>query len=397
MYGFTVIYVRLPFSASRFLVDRIMHMLYNFLKRKNKGEVIMKKRKIVLMIVAVVLLVFVCGAIALFQGEARTLLSVKESGDTGIYEIDYAADYKLDGLLESGGAATEEQLVQYILKTMLKGLPIDVPYEIPNLACSTFYAETPESGYIFGRNFDNQTTDLAVVKTAPKGAYASVCVVNLSFLGYNETYSPDTLMNRLNLLAAPYFPMDGVNEKGLAVGVLQLQAPATAQETGKTDVGTTLAIRAMLDKCATTDEAIEWLQSVDMYAAAKGCFHFHIADAAGKSVVVSYVNDEMVITEEADGFIAATNFYLHDVPFEYEKQGLDRYAILEQTLTEKQSVLTLQEGIDLLHAVNITGTEPDEKGRVYSTQWSSLYDLTDPALHLCADMNYEDVHIYEVG
>ena len=166
MYGFTVIYVRLPFSASRFLVDRIMHMLYNFLKRKNKGEVIMKKGKIVLMIVAVVLLVFVCGAIALFQGEARTLLSVKESGDTGIYEIDYAADYKLDGLLESGGAATEEQLVQYILKTMLKGLPIDVPYEIPNLACSTFYAETPESGYIFGRNFDNQTTDLAVVKTA---------------------------------------------------------------------------------------------------------------------------------------------------------------------------------------------------------------------------------------
>lgn len=34
MYGFTVIYVRLPFLASRFLVDRIMHMLYNFLKRK---------------------------------------------------------------------------------------------------------------------------------------------------------------------------------------------------------------------------------------------------------------------------------------------------------------------------------------------------------------------------
>ena len=33
------------------------------------------------------------------------------------------------------------------------------------------------------------------------------------------------------------FPLDGVNEKGLAVGVLQLQAPATAQDNGKTDVG----------------------------------------------------------------------------------------------------------------------------------------------------------------
>ena len=38
----------------------------------------------------------------------------------------------------------------------------------------------------------------------------------------------------------------------------------------------------------------------------------------------------------------------------------------------------------------------DEKGRVYSTQWSSIYDLTNPSLSLCADMDYENVHIYEV-
>ncbi len=356
----------------------------------------MKKSKKVLISVLVVMLVVILAALAVFQGEARTLLSVKENGETGIYEINYAADYKLNELLESGGASTEEQLVQYIIKTMLKGLPIEVPYEIPNLACSTFYAETPEGGYIFGRNLDNQTTDLAVIKTSPKDGYKSVSVVNLSFLGYNESYAPDKLMDRINTLATAYFPLDGVNEKGLAVGVLQLQAPATAQDNGKTDVGTTLAIRAMLDKCASVDEAVELLKGFDMFAAAKGCYHFQIADAAGKSVVVSYVNDEMVITEKENDFIAATNFYLHDVPFEYEKQGLDRYEILEKTLTEKKSLLSATEGMELLKAARITGTDPDEKGRVYSTQWSAIYDLTNPTLNLCADMNYDDVHTYTV-
>lgn len=357
----------------------------------------MKKSKIIVISVFAVILVVLLAALAIFQGESRTLLSVKEKGtNTGIYEVNYAADYKLDELLEAGGASTEEQLVQYIIKTMLKGLPIEVPYEIPNLACSMFFAETPEKGYVLGRNLDNQTTDLAVVKTAPKDGYASVSVVNLSFLGYNDIYTPDRLLDRINTLATAYFPLDGINEKGFAVGVLQLQAPVTAQDNGKTDVGTTLAIRAMLDKCATVDEAIELLKTFDMHAAAKGCFHFQMADATGESVIVSYVDNEMIITEEKDGFIAATNFYVHEVPFEYEKQGLDRYEILEKKLTEKKSVLTAKEAMELLGAAKIVSTPPDEKGRVYSTQWSAVYDLTNPSLSLCADMNYDDVYVYTV-
>lgn len=356
----------------------------------------MKKNKKVIIIVAAVLIVAIVAVAAVFQGEARTLLSVKEKDDKGIYEVNYAADYKLDELLESGGAATEEELVQYILKIMLKGLPIDVPYEIPNLACSTFVAKTDEGGYIMGRNLDNQETDLAVIRTSPKDGYKSVSVVNLSFLGYNENYTPDKLLDRINMLATAYFPLDGINEKGLAVGVLQLQAPVTAQDSDKPDVGTTVAIRAMLDKCATVEEALDFLRTVDMYAAARGCYHFQISDATGNSVVVSYVNNEMVVTEKKDGILAATNFYLHDVPFEYEKQGMDRYEILIDNLTESKGVLSAQEGMDLLNKAKITGTDPDEKGRVYSTQWSSIYDLTNPSLTLCADRDYDNAYVYEV-
>ncbi len=354
------------------------------------------KKALAVIIPLCVICILVFSALAIFRGELGTLLSVKEINDTGVYEVNYSADYKLDELIEAGGVATEEELVQYILKTMLKGLPIDVPYEIPNLACSMFYAATPEGGHILGRNLDNQQTDLAVVRTNPKDGYKSVSVVNLSFLGYNDTYTPDKLLDRINTLATAYFPLDGINEKGLAVGVLQLQAPATAQDSEKPDVGTTLAIRAMLDTCATVDEALDFLEGVDMYAAAKGCYHFQIADAAGNSVVVSYVNNEMVVTEKENGIICATNFYLHEVPFEYEKQGLDRYEILTEELSAKNSVLSIEEGMGLLNSARITGTDPDEKGRVYSTQWSSIYDLTSPTLYLCADMNYDTTYKYEV-
>ncbi len=358
----------------------------------------MKKKKtgkIIALAVSGVLLVAIISLLLVFRGELSTLLNVElnENAD-GVYEIDYKADYKLDKLLEQGGASNEEELVQYILKIMLKGLPINIEYEIPQLACSTFIAENPDGGYIFGRNLDNQSTDCIVVKTEPKAGYKSISVVNLSFLGYNATYKPDKLLDRINILATPYFPLDGINEKGLAVGVLQLQAPPTNQKTEKTDVGTTLAIRILLDKCATVKEAVDLLKTFDMHASANGCYHLQIADASGASVVVSYVNNEMVVTEKAGDYQCATNFYLHDVPFEYEKQGTDRYEKLVEVLSENKGVRTPEEGMKLLEYVSIEKTEPDEEGRVYSTQWSSIYNLTEPSLSICADRDYNNVLKY---
>lgn len=359
----------------------------------------MKKKalKITLSVIAACVVVVIVAALAVFSGEIRTILGVSPDTENGIYNIEYAADYKLDQLLEEGGVNNEDELAQYILRIMLKGLPINIEYSVPELACSTFIAKTPEDGYIFGRNLDNQVTDLAVVKTAPKDGYKSVSVVNLSFLGYNETYTPEKIFDRIVTLGAPYFPLDGVNEKGLAVGVLQLQAPPTNQQTDKVDIGTTLAIRILLDKAATVDEAVEMLKKYDMHASANGCFHIQIADASGASVVVSYVNDEMVVTEKEGNYQAATNFYLHEVPFEYEKQGEDRYEILVTTLAESNGVLTAEEGMDLLNAASIISTEPDEEGRVYSTQWSAIYDLTNAELILCADRNYEKCYTYSAA
>ena len=386
--------------GARFYVDNPVFFAHNE-KRTNEenetGSDRMKKRKlakIVALSLAAVLLLAAGTGIFVFRGLIVTLLRVKPDAENGVYFIDYKEDYALDDLLDKGGVSTQEELAEYIIGVLLKGLPIPIDYDVPNLACSTFNADTPDGGFVFGRNLDNQTTDLAVVKTAPKNGYRSVSVVNLSFLGYNETHTPEKLFDRIVAMGAPYFPLDGINEKGLAVGVLQLQAPRTDQNTDKPDVDTTLAIRVLLDKAATVDEAIDLLKGFDMHASAGGCYHLQLADAAGNGAVVSYVNDELVVTPKEGNWLCATNFYLHEVPFNYEPQGVDRYDGMVETLTGKNGVLSLEEGMALLGKVALTGTAPDEQGRSYSTQWSSVYDLTNPSLTLCPDRNYEKVYTY---
>ncbi len=351
-----------------------------------------KKRRIAVSIVCCVLAAVLCAGAAMFGRLGLTLAGVKCDVENGVYVIDYKEDYKLQQLLDEGGITTQDELAKYLIRILLKGLPIGIDYDVPSLACSSFIAGTPEGGRVFGRNLDNQETDLAVVKTAPKDGYRSVSVVNLSFLGYTKEHTPAKLTDRIVAMGAPYFPLDGINEKGLAVGVLQLQAAATDQNTEKVDVDTTLAIRILLDRAANVEEAVALLRQYDMHASAGGCYHFQLADATGKSVVVEYIGDEMVIVEPQDGFLAATNFYLSEVPFDYEPQGMDRYDGMKETLTEKGCVLTAEEAMALLQKVALTGTAPDAQGRSYSTQWSSVYDLTAPALTLCPDRNTEALY-----
>ena len=54
---------------------------------------------------------------------------------------------------------------------------------------------------------------------------------NLAFLGFGEDKLPDSLKEKLIALAAPYAPLDGINEKGLAAAVLRIADEPTNQDT----------------------------------------------------------------------------------------------------------------------------------------------------------------------
>ncbi len=84
---------------------------------------------------------------------------------------------------------------------------------------------------------------------------------------------------KLKALIGLYAPLDGMNEKGLAVSVNMIFDGATIlQNTGKPDITTTTAVRLPLNEAATVEEAIELLKKYDFHASMNFMVHLAIAD-----------------------------------------------------------------------------------------------------------------------
>ena len=211
-------------------------------------------------------------------------------------------------------------------------------------------------------------------------------MVNLAYIGYNSENLPTSLVKGIMTLAAPYAPLDGVNEKGLAVGVLQIKTTPTNQQTDKVDITTTSAIRLLLDRAATVEEAIELLSQYDMHASANSCYHFHIADANGGSVIVEYIDDEMSVVQDD----AATNFLLTPGEYDFGK-GEDRYATLRETLDANGGIFENGDlAMNLLEAVSQQVSEEKKS----STQWSCVYDQHAVSVDIAMNMDYEKVYTF---
>lgn len=327
---------------------------------------------------------------ALFHNEIKTINSMEKVNDYPLYTMNYSGDYGIDEFLKTG-ASNDQELVDFIVKRLLKGLPIQI--DIPNLGCSTFTAQNTEGGRFFGRNFDLSYSPAALVKTTPKDGYASMSMVNLGFLGYDKEKLPESFFKSILTLAAPYIPLDGINEKGLSIGVLLIPTEETNQQTDKVDITTTTAIRMILDKCATVEEAVAMLKQYDMHSSANSCYHFQIADASGDSVVVEYINNEMKLVESKDSYQAATNFLLTPGDYDFGK-GQDRYATLMNTLKEKNGVVSQEEAMKLLESVK-QDWHKTEDGSMSATQWSVVYDLENLSARISMGMDFDD--IYEIS
>lgn len=343
-----------------------------------------KTLKWILIIVLVLVLVIVGGFYAMFHGEINTMATIKQLDDQ-VFAMEYKADYGFGEFLETG-AASDAEVRDFIVKRLLHGMPMD--FELPKLGCSTFSAKLESGDSVFGRNFDELACPMMMVTTRPKDGYASISMVNLSYIGYSDTYLPDSAQNSLLALAAPYVPLDGVNEKGLSAGVLFIASAPTNQDTDKVDITTTTAIRMILDRCATVDEAIDMLSQYDMHSSASACFHIHIADAQGGSAVVEYVKDEMLVAEEK----AATNFLFNPLPGVREI-GRDRYDTMIARLKENDGVFKdMRDAMTLLEAVAQHGGPERQSG----TRWSCIYNQTKPELLLAVNRDYENMYAFSL-
>lgn len=315
----------------------------------------------------------------------------------GFYELEFPYDYHLDDLLKQGVGSTGD-LGRFVQRSYgLKQAPC---LDGEGFACTTFHARTPEGHWLLGRNFDYKVSPCLLVHTCPSHGYASVSMTDLNVMLYGNGF--DRRRNEKRLFMAPYACMDGINERGLSIAVLELKAKATQQHTGRLPLTTTVFIRAALDTCATVDEVVDLFGRYDMRAALFCDYHYQVADAAGNTAVLEYVDGQLHVLP---GQPYAMNFYLlpggdNRKAMGYDRQGLVEAALglsCERTaspevdagpaessqvveLPAEACVLTPEQSFELLERCRLRYRH--KRGYMIDTLWRAVYDCTDASVEV---------------
>ena len=346
----------------------------------------LKTKKILIATVAV-LLTFLIVISGLYVNEIRSLLSISRIDDYGMFQMRYYGDYGFDEFLKEG-AQNDRELEQFITSRLLKGLPIDLGIT-DEAGCTVFIVRNEKGEVIMGRNFDfaEYAPSMQVI-TAPKNGYKSVSTANLSFAGYN---SPDKLPSGLNVesflaLAAPYMPFDGMNEAGVAIALLAVPEYSYIMDSEKVTLNTSTAIRLVLDKAGTVEEAVDLLRQYNIYFSGDIYCHFLIADKSGKSVLVEYYDGELKTVRTSEDYQIASNFIAYNnLNIGEGFSEFERYDSVEERILSNSGKLTEAQIIDLLAEV---GVYNENKNYL---QWSVVYNLSTGDTQIFANRNTDNI------
>jgi hypothetical protein len=312
-------------------------------------------------------LVIVAGLAILSYNPLRTLTSLRKVDDYPLYVMNYYGGYLLDWYLKQGIES-----------------PIFKRLEEMNrpAGCTTFTAVTPEGDVILGRNFDWRPHPALLLFTDPPGGYTSVTMVDIHYLGYSREGGSWT--QRLYLLFAPYVTVDGMNEHGLAVSMMEVPCRTGPRDPQKTTIVSNHVMRLALDHAKDVDEAIALMQDYNIYFP-QACTHYLFADASGDSAVVEYVNGEMVVIRNHEPWQVATNFLVAEEKPKGADSSCWRYNSAYEALNTANGKLSWEEAMSIA-----------SKASVDTTLWSVVYNLTRGDIQVVVGRNYDRVHTFQL-
>lgn len=352
----------------------------------------------VLLVALLVLVVgageFVCEYTGRFQ-TIRTIEKVTDYEDYNLYCMDVKYDYDLDRVIEYG-ITDDQSLVDAIVEEAIPILPVHI--RVPDFGCSAFTLQEADGDILMGRNYDfRRDTSAMLVYCEPENGYKSVGFAALDNISVNNP--KESMKKKLATLTAPFICLDGMNEKGVSIAVLTLDSEPVHQNTGKTVIGTTLAIRLILDRAASTAEAVELLQQYDMFASGGRDYHFYITDSTGDGRVIEYDCESETRELVATPVRSVTNFFalykdqvLPDQRNGIYGHGKERYDKME-ALFDYEEIYTKDVAWEALKAA---AQEPSAEDITSNTQWSIVYDDTNLTAEIILRRNWEDVIGYDL-
>jgi hypothetical protein len=256
-----------------------------------------------------------------------------------------------------------------------------------DVACSLFAALAPGSDMFYGRNFDWDFSPALLLFMDPPDGYASVSMVDLTFLGISPddaaTLEDLPIKERTALLDAPAMPFDGMNEYGLAVAMAAVPAAGTPQDDpSKPIIGSIGIIREVLDHARNVDEAVALFKKYNIHFAGGPPIHYLVADQSGKAVLLEIVQGELVILPNENPWHLATN---HLRAAASGDGGCPRYHLLSEKLTGENGQVDEKTAMQLLSEVAQTGT-----------QWSVTYNMTRGDIAAVIGQKYDRVYTFHL-
>lgn len=391
-----------------------------------------KLKKILLTVLAVVVALVVLAGVGIYAvwhneiGSVASIEMLRERNDDhldgAVYSMHVRGGFYLDDFVAQGGVSNDTDLIQFITDNITHGV-VDLNMTAPEIGCSSFTATAENGDALFARNYDFSKTNAMLVFTdANEGRHASISTVDLQFLGIDVDQDMTGLMDKVICLAAPYAPLDGVNDAGVSCGIYMTyqggeETVATSQDTDKPDFTSTTLLRLILDYADNVEEAVEIASSYDLHDSANTSYHYMVADASGKSAILEWTNDSAVDTTDNDGsqrtlkvvyndqdsnigeregassYQIVTNFvlqpgYYEGVPAE-NKKGADRYDRLYEELQVTDGVVAdEQAAMDILQSVGRRSWDNDDKNSC--TVHSAVYNLTKKSVLWVTNENYDD-------
>lgn len=167
---------------------------------------------------------------------------------------------------------------------------------------------------------------------------------------------------------------DGINEHGLAVGINFLLT-----KTYKVGINTGFLVRAILENCKDTNEAIRFIENVPVCSTQ----NILLADANGNLAAVELSPARMHVRRSTDYLISTNHFVSEEMQNEHANPQenwyytLDRYATCQKALA--------QTGKNTDFAMELAGGKfgfvcQYEKALNFDTLWSTVYDTKTLAI-----------------
>lgn len=219
--------------------------------------------------------------------------------------------------------------------------------------------------------------------TDPPDTYASVSTVDPGFLKYDHNALPDSPFNLETLEMLPYYPSDGMNEKGVAVGMNALSYSQAPYDASKVTIGELQLIRPVLDYAGSTTEAISLIENYNI-SMEDPPIHYLIADSSGHSAVMEFINREMIVMNNTDSWQVSTNFVITGLE-DYYSAPCWRYRTTYQSLMDNKGICSQIQAITILLNASVP-----------STRWSNIFDLKTGQMQIAMGRDYENFYLFSL-